>query len=251
MAWLRDQTLIIGLAYETETRDMSLLSDPASGAVDQSVDWDAVWPVVTARLSEDEFVPKFLTEDGVRQATLRVLKEHINVTQQAEIEYGSILLGGDKGDRIDLIARQSSGITAVEFKYPREPRQTQPPWPDHLGGVLSDTYRLGRLVFTRRIERGLQVLVSGESFLGFTRRTIARLQLGQLMPGEHTPCSFTLTPEHAANLSNTTKKKLRGREELWIVNAVRTRELEIIGKRLWLASYSVTAAPASSSDSPA
>jgi hypothetical protein len=107
-----------------------------------AVDWSAVWPAVAEVLAGDKFVPKFLTEDGVRTATLRVLDAQIDVAQCAETEYPAVSLGGDRLGRLDLVIRAGATATVIEFKYPREPRQKLPPWPDHLGGVLSDTYRL-------------------------------------------------------------------------------------------------------------
>lgn len=140
------------------------------------VKWDAVWPTVAEVLSGDIFVPRFLTEDGVRTATLRVLGTHIDVAQCAEIEYPAANLGGDRLGRLDLIIRMGTSVTVIEFKYPREPRQKLPPWPDHLGGILSDTYRLG-ILSASSTGKCIQVLLAGAPFLGYTERTLRRLGL--------------------------------------------------------------------------
>ena len=209
-----------------------------------AVDWTAVWSAVAMQLREDKFAPKFLTEDGVRLATLRALDEQIDVVRYAEIEYGSVHVGGEQLGRIDLVVQLVPKAMVVEFKYPREPRQKLPPWPDHLGGVLSDTYRLGMLANGEPVGCSIQVLVSGEGFLGYFRRTVMRLGLARCKLGEATPCSLQLTPARTSGLAATTRGRLKGLERLWEINADRVTELEITGKGLWLAAYSVTARPA-------
>lgn len=99
-----------------------------------------------------------------------------------------------KNERLDLVVQEGVGTTVVEFKFPREPRQTQPPWPDHLGSLLADTYRLGALIGGGQVRHAIQVLVSGAAFLGFVRRRMSPLGLAAYQPGEHTPCAFTLAP---------------------------------------------------------
>ena len=117
-------------------------SPTAAGSV---INWHAVWASVAADLNSDTFAPKFLTEDGIRRTTLRALNSQLDVLRHVEIEYPSVNLSGDKLGRLDLVVSPVANATVIEFKYPREPRQKLPPWPDHLGGVLSDTYRLGML----------------------------------------------------------------------------------------------------------
>jgi hypothetical protein len=208
------------------------------------IDWPEVWSTVADQLREDRLVPQFLTEDGIRVATLRAMDAQIDVNQIAQIEYGASQLGGGKLDRLDLVAHQGTHTTAVEFKFPREPRQTLPPWPDHLGGYLSDTYRLGILANGGRVGQCFQILVSGDGFLGYLRRTVSRLNLGMCMPGEAAPRLVTLTPAVTAGLSPTTRAKLRNREEAWDVTANRVAEFEVSRRSLWLAAYAVTGAAA-------
>lgn len=44
-------------------------------------------------------------------------------------------------DAVDLVVNTTPRV-AVEFKYPREPRATNAPWTQHLGGMLRDFFRL-------------------------------------------------------------------------------------------------------------
>lgn len=203
------------------------------------IDWSAVWRSVTTHLIEDKLPPKFLTEDRIRTATLRALDTQIDLTPNADIEYPAVNLGGIKGDRLDLVVREPAGTIVVEFKYPREPRQTQPPWPDHLGSFLADTYRLGVLARGGQVQRAIQLLVSGAAFLGFVQRTTTRFGLADYQPGERTAQALTLTPSSAAKLAKTTRDKIQRYEAQWEIAAARTAAYEITGKGLWLAAYDI------------
>ncbi|WP_322938035.1 hypothetical protein [Nocardioides bizhenqiangii] len=44
-------------------------------------------------------------------------------------------------DAVDLVLSEPTW-TAIEFKFPREPRETNAAWTQHLGEVLKDFYRL-------------------------------------------------------------------------------------------------------------
>jgi hypothetical protein len=171
--------------------------------------------------------------------TLRALQTQANIIQVADIEYGAVNLGGGQSDRLDLVVQGRKGATVVEFKYPRAPRQTFPPWPDHLGSFFSDTYRLGSLMSGQQVRRSIQVLVSGAGFLGFLQRTTTRLGLGQYKNGDRTPSRLTLTPASMAGLSTTTRRKVKRYEESWEIDAVRTVAHDIASKGLWLAAYDV------------
>jgi hypothetical protein len=167
------------------------------------------------------------------------LDTQLDIGRKAEIEYGAVNIGGGRLDRLDLVVHEHRGAAVVEFKYPREPRQTLPPWPDHLGSFLADTYRLGALAHEAEVSRAIQLLVSGAGFLGFLQRTTTRLGLAQYRPGEHTPRAFALRPTLTTPLSATTRGKIHRYEQLWEIDAVRTAEHEITGKSLWLAAYDV------------
>jgi hypothetical protein len=206
-----------------------------------AVEWSAVWPTVAEVLAEDIFVPQFLTEDGIRTVTLRVLGTHIDVVQCAEIEYPAANLGGDRLGRLDMIIRLGAAVTVIEFKYPREPRQKLPPWPDHLGGVLSDTYRLGILSASRSTGKSIQVLLAGALFLGYTERTLRRLGLGSFSQGSPMPREITLSPSTTPGLAETTRRHLKERDRSWRVIAACTSQSEVRGKDLWLGVYEVTA----------
>jgi hypothetical protein len=205
------------------------------------IDWVAVWSSVTEGFAEDKFVPKFLTEDAIRIATLRALYAQLDVVRYADTEYPAINLNGEQLGRLDLVVQSDIGATVVEFKYPREPRQKLPPWPDHLGGVLSDTYRLGILTDSPKVERCIQVIVSADAFLGYVRRTMTRLGLAEYADSERTPRKLTLTPELTLGLAVTTRGSLKDRDRSWKVTADRLVEFAISGKGLWLAVYNIIA----------
>lgn len=190
-------------------------------AAGSAVDWSAVWSTVAESLTEDSFVPKFLTEDAIRIATLRALNVQLDVIRCADTEYRAISLDdGEPLGRLDLVVQAASGATVVEFKYPREPRQKEPPWPDHLGGVLSDTYRLGILSCSPKVEQCIQVLVSAAAFLGYIRRTTTRLSLSEYVGSDRTPRKLTLTPVLTLGLAATTRGSLKDRYRVWEVTAV-------------------------------
>jgi hypothetical protein len=204
------------------------------------VDWHTVWQEVATQLSKDRLVPKFLTEDGIRVATLRALVTQIDIWRGADVEYPAVSLGGTGFDRLDLVIQLNKTATVVEFKYPREPRQTQPPWPDHLGSFFSDTYRLGSLASGGQVEQALQVLVSGLDFLGFLRRTATRCHLSEQAIGDRTPRLLTLTLAGTSGLAATTRGKIQKYTASWEIEATRTEEIEIAGKGLWLVTYTVS-----------
>lgn len=205
------------------------------------VDWNAVWPVVAATLAGDRFVPRFLTEDGIRTATLRVLDEHIDVILRAETEYPATSLGGDRLGRLDLVVRMGTAPTVIEFKYPRGPRQTLPPWPDHLGGVLSDAYRLGMLAASSSDSKCILVLVAGSSFLGYIERTMKRLGIADYEPDSCLPRMILLSPGNTRGLSDTTRRQLKERDRSWEITATSIALSEISGKGLWLGAYGIAA----------
>jgi hypothetical protein len=207
----------------------------------EGVDWSAVWSAVVEVLAGDDFVPKFLTEDGIRTATLRVLDAHIDVARCAEKEYPAVNLGGDRLGRLDLVIRSGTDATVIEFKYPREPRQKLPPWPDHLGGILSDMYRLGMLAASSSADKCIQVLVAGVPFMGYVERTLKRLRLADFPPGSRLPGEIVLSPATVQGLADTTRRHLKERDKSWQVTATCISLSEISGKDLWLGAYDVTA----------
>jgi hypothetical protein len=211
----------------------------ADGASAQPIDWLLVWRSVAAELAEDKLPPKFLTEDRIRTATLRSLDMQIDLASHAEIESLAVNLGGMKNDRLDLAVQEGAGTTVVEFKFPREPRQTEPPWPDHLGSFLADIYRLGALIGGGQVRHAIQVLVSGPAFFGYVRRRMSPLGLSAYQSEERTPRVFNLAPAAVAQLAPTTRGKIQRYEILWRITATRTTEHEISNKGIWLAAYDV------------
>lgn len=203
--------------------------------------WNAVWLAVAASLAEDKFAPKFLTEDGIRTIALHALDAYIDVADCAETEYPVASLGGDRLGRLDLVLWPRSTATVVEFKYPREPRQKLPPWPDHLGGLLSDTYRLGILAADSSVTRCIQVVVAASSFLGYVDRTMTRLGLADYDSCARMPRKMNLSPSHTIGLADTTRRHLKKRDRSWQVTATRITVSNIPGKGLWLGAYDVSA----------
>ncbi|MGB3686592.1 MAG: hypothetical protein WA991_12285 [Ornithinimicrobium sp.] len=105
----------------------------------RGIEWEHIWGVVAADLDESWAVGlgHLVTEDVLRFATSKAL-----------------VGGGVKGERlqnewrrpgvpdaVDLVVATEPGA-AIEFKYPREPREKNAAWTQHLGELLKDFYRL-------------------------------------------------------------------------------------------------------------
>lgn len=101
--------------------------------------WRDVWQHVASELDKLWATGQghLVTEDVVRFATVKSLVSHGCQAHQLEIEWRR----SEVPDAIDLVIKHAPH-TAIEFKYPREPRVQNAAWSTHLGEVLRDYYRL-------------------------------------------------------------------------------------------------------------
>lgn len=103
------------------------------------VPWPAVWPAVAEKLTghHDAGLTHLLTEDVVRFSTIQTLVDHGVPAGSLESEWRR----GGVTDAVDLVVVDPPPA-AIEFKFPREPRETNAAWTQHLGELLKDFYRL-------------------------------------------------------------------------------------------------------------
>lgn len=115
--------------------------DRRSAAAVGAIDWAAVWDALAVSLDVHVGAGRrhLLTEDVVRFATVAVLADHHVVAERLVAERTVDGIG-----RVDLIVDAPHGA-AVEFKFPREPAQTNAADTMAFGELLRDFYRLGRL----------------------------------------------------------------------------------------------------------
>lgn len=104
------------------------------------IHWAEVWTAVARELAEHDNagLQAFLTEDVVRFATVRALGRAGVPPARLRTEWRVA------GQSIDLAVGEPVR-TAVEFKFPREPSETNAAWTQHLGELLKDFYRLAHL----------------------------------------------------------------------------------------------------------
>lgn len=101
--------------------------------------WARVWSAVAAELSESWSMGlgRLVTEDVLRFAVVKALVAQGVHPDRLESEWRR----SGVPDAVDLVVT-TSPQAAIEFKYPREPRETSAAWTQHLGEVLRDFYRL-------------------------------------------------------------------------------------------------------------
>ena len=107
-----------------------------------AVDWRALWSTTATHLDRHREVglQGLLTEVVLRFA---VVQELVSVgVSPAHIATEWRRPGVP--DAVDLVVSQPTW-TAVEFKFPREPREANAAWTQHLGEVLKDFYRLAMM----------------------------------------------------------------------------------------------------------
>lgn len=106
------------------------------------IDWDGVWRSTAAQLERyrDAGLENLLTEDVVRFAAIQQLVSAGVSPQTLEAEWRR----PGVPDAVDLVVCRPS-FAAIEFKYPREPRETNAAWTQHLGEALKDFYRLAHM----------------------------------------------------------------------------------------------------------
>ena len=113
------------------------------------IDWDAVWAATAAHLGRHSTagLSALLTEDVVRFALVQELVAAGVTPASLEVEWRR----PGVTDSVDLVLTTPEW-TAVELKYPREPRETNAAWTQYLGEVLKDFYRLATMPaeFTNR-----------------------------------------------------------------------------------------------------
>lgn len=104
--------------------------------------WDSVWDAVGAHLRRyrDAGLEQLLTEDVVRFATIEQLAAAGVAPSRLEAEWRR----PGVPDAVDLIVFEPE-LAAIEFKFPREPRETNAAWTQHLGEVLKDFFRLAHM----------------------------------------------------------------------------------------------------------
>lgn len=106
------------------------------------IPWEAVWRATAAQLDQyrDAGLENLLTEDVVRFAAIQQLVAAGVSPTRLEVEWRRLGVP----DAVDLVVT-GPAPAAVEFKYPREPRETNAAWTQHLGEALKDFYRLAHM----------------------------------------------------------------------------------------------------------
>lgn len=160
------------------------------------MDWDDVWRDVASQLQRHHTngLEHLLTEDVLRFAAVEALVAHGMQPTQLQAEWRP-----QPGVSVDL-ALGVPVTDAVEFKYPREPRETNAAWTQHLGEILKDRYRLA--VLPRQVATRLSVVLASDRLLRYLTGVSDRygIPLG-LAAGQVT----TLTDQHIAVLPATAR----------------------------------------------
>ena len=101
--------------------------------------WPEVWEKVAADLGHSwtAGLGRLLTEDVLRFATVKGLVAQGVPADHIDSEWRRPGVTA----AVDLIVTKDPRA-AIEFKYPREPRETNAAWTQHLGELLKDFYRL-------------------------------------------------------------------------------------------------------------
>lgn len=104
--------------------------------------WDEIWSAVAARLDRyrNAGLEQLLTEDVVRFATIEQLAAAGVAPGLLEAEWRR----QGVPDAVDLVVLDPEWA-AIEFKFPREPREKNAAWTQHLGEALKDFYRLAHM----------------------------------------------------------------------------------------------------------
>lgn len=115
-------------------------ADPGETA--SGIDWLAIWQRTARHLGRHAEIglSTLLTEDVLRFAVVQELVASGINPSGIEVEWRRPTVR----DAVDLVVT-SPELAAIEFKYPREPRQTNAAWTQHLGESLKDFYRLASM----------------------------------------------------------------------------------------------------------
>lgn len=197
----------------------------------QAIVWEDIWCATAAQLERyrGAGLENLLTEDVVRFAAIQQLvAAGVNPrTLEAEWRRPGV------PDAVDLVVSHPS-FAAIEFKYPREPRETNAAWTQHLGEALKDFYRLAHMP-AQFTERWCVQLLSGRMrrYLdGVADRHGVRLGLAA---GEST----VLDPAEIRALPATTHKGLGQ----WLVDLSTVEAhcvaVHLVGRDLQLVVHSV------------
>ncbi|WP_205014194.1 hypothetical protein, partial [Nocardioides albidus] len=196
-----------------------------------NIDWAALWSATASHLDKHRVagLQDLLTEDVLRFAVVQEL-----VT--SGINPAHIVTEWRRPgvpDAVDLVLT-APNLSAIEFKFPREPRETNAAWTQHLGELLKDYYRLATMPaeFTERwcvqlLSTRMQRYLSGVA-------DRHRVTLG-LRPGART----LLDPTAVAGLPGTAQKALaRWKQALPSVSSTCTAT-QRVGPDLILVVHSV------------
>src|SRR3954447_26190871 len=107
-----------------------------------STPWDTVWTATAVQLDQHRVagLQSLLTEDVLRFA---VVQELVGVGVPPRNIVAEWRRSG-VSDAVDLVVA-GPDLAAIEFKFPREPRETNAAWTQHLGEALKDFYRLATM----------------------------------------------------------------------------------------------------------
>ncbi|TQS45897.1 hypothetical protein [Cryptosporangium phraense] len=110
--------------------------------VKDPIDWAGVWAATASALDRHRVagLEALLTEDVLRFAAVCELVEASVAPVRLEAEWRR----PGVPDSVDLVVTGPTPA-AVEFKFPREPRETNAAWTQHLGEALKDFYRLAHM----------------------------------------------------------------------------------------------------------
>ena len=103
------------------------------------VPWENIWHSVASELSDGwaRGLERFVTEDVLRFATVKAIAQQGIAPAHLETEWRRFGVR----DSVDL-ALLHEPKAAIEFKYPREPRESNAAWTQHAGETIKDFYRL-------------------------------------------------------------------------------------------------------------
>jgi len=197
------------------------------------IDWTAVFEAVAAELRRhhDAGLQRLLTEDVVRFATVRALVDAGVDPADLRAEWAAPVL---HGGHVDLVIGDPT-TTAVEFKFPREPVAKNAAWPQTLGEIAKDYYRVA--VLPADVQTRLCVLVSTARLRRYLRSVADRCGVDMLAPRVH------LAPERVLRLPQTALRVLGDWARTVEVTAHMLPIAEI-DSDLWLQPYRVDPAAA-------
>jgi hypothetical protein len=183
--------------------------------------WEPVWERVAAELDEHcvAGLERLLTEDVVRFTTVRALLTAGVAAPDIRVEWRPPEL---RGGAVDLVVG-SPVASAVEFKYPREPNETNAAWTMHLGEVIKDFYRLAAL--PAHVGDRLCVQVVSTRLRRYLDNSADR---HRLTIGAHGGEMTAFTPDAIHGLPETARRVLGGWADVtWSVRATCTTVLPI------------------------